>query len=493
MKTSTLVLLALTAVPSSGLAFTFESAVQQGCHERITRDAARQGAWPDATPPARDDAARALAAAMPFTTGDADAWTVAMMVGVRDVDLRGAMVSEMPELAAIHNATVDQDKHCLREVEDDGAEGDVHALEACRASILSELALALGDADLVDLDATEPVKVGLWTGTRTVELSRYAFHLGRASHTLQDAFSHAFRGDDDHVATIFNYVEPALPGYLAARDGVAHLGAWDGCVDADSKPRVEKATLATAALMNALASPGTRAERLQRADAVLNRWLTLSEGCDEANHWCTPAPAVLGCSQAGGFPLLGLVGLVLLVAGRRRARHATVALLAVALVSTAARAEGVDASRNLHLVVGGSLDRGAGAFGIGGGVALSRRWALSADVEYSPWFDVLTAKASTGTARAYGTVSFAWLLADSLSLRSSVELGASVLLADVPGARAGSVGVVLGLALVGFAWQPSPHVLVEVVPDIMLDVPSLHGVPFVYREYRMVARVGWVF
>jgi hypothetical protein len=531
MTPRALALLAVLALPASALAFTFESALQGGCHERITRAAAEASPWPDGVEaPAPTRESTALADAMAFTTAGADVWTVAMMVGVRDVDLRGATPVDMPELAAIHNSKDHQDQHCLRATDDDGAEGDARALAACQAFILDEVALALGDSDEVDPGATEDVLVGLWLAQRRVPLSRYAFHLGRAAHALQDSYAHGFRDDEHHVMTLFNYVEPQLASYAPSRDGHAHLGTWDGCDDEVSQGRVQGATDATAALLRALAAPGTKAERLARASTALDQWLRPAAGCDGDNGWCAARIDPVGCSAAGGGPLALLLPLVVL--GLRRSRRGLAGALAVCTVlaaSVARAADDVPASTvatgdatpraslpaatasdqlrvtalaatpetprrgEVHLTVGGAVDRGAAAFGVGASLRVSRRFALGIDLEFGPWFDLLTKQSGTGTVRAYAIVSFIWADFGTVLVRSAAELGASVLLFDVPGARAGSVGLVLGASVLNVAWYPLPRVSVEVVPDVLLDVPSLHGVPLVYKEYRLLGRVGWRF
>jgi hypothetical protein len=480
-----MIMLAVLA-PLTALAFTFESTISHGCHEQITRAAALRGGWLETTLPAQTAEDRALAAAMPFAAGEVDRWTLALMIGVRDVDTQGVTPSDLPELAGIHNGP-HQEGHCLRGADDDGDEGEAHAIAACRAFILDELALAIGEGELIDLDQTESVKVGLWTGSRMVELSRYGFHLGRALHAVQDSYSHGARVGGAQVATLFNYLEPGLASYHRDRDGPPHSSEWDGCVEEDTKPRVEGATAASARVMQAVGSPGTHEQRLARAAAVVDGLLAPATGCEESNQWCQTLPRPTGCSQSAGLPMVVLAVLLL-----RRSRAGVAGMLVVAaLGASTGRAEPL--ATNVHLVAGASIDRGSGAFGVGLGVDLSERWALSFDAEFSPWFDVLTARSSAGTARLYASGHFAWARFGALSLRSSAELGASMLLSDVPGASAGSVGVVLGLSLIGLRVQASPHVVVEVIPDVMLDAPSLRGVPFVYREYRLIARVGWSF
>lgn len=500
-------IISLVVLPGPAFAFTFGSVVQQGCHERITRAATAKARWPGgALPPAPTVESAALTAAVPFDAAGADAWTLAMMLGVRDVDLRGAVPSDMPELAAIHNSMALQDQHCLREADDDGSEGDVRALASCRAFILAEVSVALGESDELDLAATELVAVGLWHAHQQVPLSRFAFHLGRGAHALQDSFSHGVRAKKQ-VQTLFNYVEPRLSSYAPARDGHAHQGTWDDCVDDEAQPRVSGATDATAALLGALSEPGTKAQRLERASLALDEWLGAAPGCDGDNGWCADAVAApKGCSSVGVPFALALLGFFLRRrrsdeqdggvtngASLRRLLLWSSGLAAVLLATPSLAAEEPVRRAEVHATAGVSFDRGAGAFGLGTSFALSPRFSLGVDLEAGPWFDVLTGRVGAGTLRLYATLSFTWVNLGDVSLRSAVEAGGSMLLFDVPGARLGSMGIVLGASVLKLSWRITPRVTLEVIPDVLLDVPSLSGVPLVYKEYRLLSRVGFSF
>ena len=107
---------------------------------------------------------------------------LATLIGVRDNDLHGAALLDLPDLVVVHNSQESQDEHCLRSPSDDGDDGDVEALAECRGFILKELALALGDEAQPQLDVTQDVKVALRWETRDVPLERFGFHLGRAMH-----------------------------------------------------------------------------------------------------------------------------------------------------------------------------------------------------------------------------------------------------------------------------------------------------------------------
>lgn len=193
----------------------------------------------------------------------------------------------MPELAAIHNSMALQDQHCLREADDDGSEGDVRALASCRAFILAEVSAALGETDELDLDATELVAVGLWHAHQQVPLSRFAFHLGRGAHALQDSFSHGVRAKKQ-VQTLFNYVEPRLSSYAPARTAPRRSTSRTPSIIASvhaSAPAASKGTAAARASDSTVGAGGS-APPGQRAFAVAPRVMRSWQPC------CTTEPKV---------------------------------------------------------------------------------------------------------------------------------------------------------------------------------------------------------
>ena len=70
-------------------------------------------------------------------------------------------------------------------------------------------------------------------------------------------------------------------------------------------------------------------------------------------------------------------------------------------------------------------------------------------------------------------------------LHSSIDLGASVLLDDLIGANAGSVGLYVGANILGVTVDLSRHVHLVVMPaSIGVPIPQLAGVPIIYQQYR---------
>jgi len=316
----------------SAAAFTLETAITEGCHERITLNALRGAPWPDGvSPPIASREDLVLAENLPFLVpAGLDRWSMSVMVGVRDNDLEGYSLSDLPELAAVHGA-IDQSAHCLRSATQDFDQGDNEALSACRLFIHHEIDQALGASEVPELEPSEEVQVALRFQRQHVRLSRYAFHMGRALHALQDSYAHSFRApDSETVVGVLNYIDAIVSlSFNVSRDGHAHMGALDECTG--SAVAVHRATVATessSALLKAVAAAGSRAERVARIDAVLDQSLRYTSGCGSQNEWCgafpetqlaSPTPAqTQGCSLAPGGWLLALAALLL---RSRRPQH----------------------------------------------------------------------------------------------------------------------------------------------------------------------------
>ncbi len=505
-------LLTLSLSPTAALAFSFESAFSDGCHERITRSAVGRVGWPGAVrpPPLGADNALRLASDLPFTLAANDPWTLALVLGARDNDLHGYAASDFQELAAVHSAPEDQREHCLRAPTDDGPEGDVTALASCRGFILSEVSLAIGDGADVDLAAAVSVPLSLpFSGRRDAAVQRYGWHLGRALHALQDSFAHTLRSPDGRrVRHVLNFADPASGGdYSEARDGHDHINALDGCApeSASETRRTAHATAASEQLLGAVVdATGGAAGRLARVNAVLDAWLTVEPGCVYENRWCD-APelaedAAAGCSagpsaRTSGAALLAALAVAAVFLRRRRRPLAAAVLAAgLALLPRAARAQSPYEPGRLAVraLVGASLDRGAMAVSVGGHWRASSRLSLGITAEYNPWYSLPTSKLFAGVFNAYATAQFAWRRVGNLVLHSSVDLGTSVLLDGLIGAEAGTVGLFVGANILGVTVDLGPRARLVVLPaSVGIPIPQLAGVPIIYQQYRFSIGVEW--
>lgn len=131
-------------------AYSIETLVTPGCHERISSEAlaaarARGAELPGLLAATTDD--RALVEDLPFAFPDTvdprrDLGAVALLVGVREPDLRGNEPTDFHDLSPVHAAEETQAEHCLRRAADDEPAGARVALAACRAFVERELAAA---------------------------------------------------------------------------------------------------------------------------------------------------------------------------------------------------------------------------------------------------------------------------------------------------------------------------------------------------------------
>lgn len=488
-------------------AFHYQTSVSTGCHERITGDAIARAGWPaGAQPPALTDGERRVADAVPFSV-PADArnpWTLSLLIGVRYNDIHDKAPTHINDLIHIHSDPRDQPAHCMRMAEHDGPAGDALALETCRRFILEQIELALGTGDDVQMGDRIEVPVYLtFQGTRSVSVSRFAFRVGSALHTLQDSYTHVLRDPaDGRVRHVMNWIDFARASdYHDVRDGYGHIPSLDDCSRDAIALAQARATEASVQLLAALANnEGGRDGRLERVRAVLDDAFEISPGCVRENDYCE-APELRdagGCNAQGGrCGALFALFLIPALAGRRRIRVGAAAMGLVLLATTAtnARADHAQpAHRSLAVAAsaGASFDNGAGAASVGLRWFPTRSVGLGADVEYNPWFSIGAGRAAAGSANAYGSLIVSHRDVQGWKLRSSASLGTSMLLFDMVGVDRGAVGLYLGASVLSVVVPMSESVSLVIEPaSVAMPVPNTRGMPFYYRQYRTAVGIEW--
>ncbi|MBA3459773.1 MAG: hypothetical protein H0T46_07420 [Deltaproteobacteria bacterium] len=492
------VLLLAVARPAAG--FEIESPVTTGCHEAITVAGARAAGFPDpaAAPRPTEDQRRAMDD-LTFTLRDRDVWTMALLTGVRSNDLRDNEPIDLSRLVHIHNDPEDQPAHCMRKQEHDGPTGDAAALQACRDFILNQLADGGLLEEALDLDAVRPVSMYLaFRGRVDVKLPRFAYHLGKAIHALEDSYTHAFRDPPtDRVVHVANWIDSFAASYVVARDGYHHIGALDDCTrdDPRARDRVARATLSVTRLIAAIVdpAPGRRA----RIEAMLDVAFAQKLGCDSTNRYCGAQElneeTSKGCSASGGGTSIGLALLVLVLLCKKGGRPDLLRfvrtrggrpLLLIAVLAPATA--GADGNRwHFDARIGGALEHAAQATTVGVG-ADRGRFTAAALVEWNPWFSLDTSRAKLGAFNAYLTLSRRWYEGASFSLYSRAEAGTSTILFELVGVDKGSTGLYLGGSLLGVRVPVTPCVALTFDPShFVMPIPQLAGFPFYYRQYRI--------
>ena len=319
-----------------------------GCHEPITAQALRNVRATRTTAPAltptRDEAAliddvlwSAPADFIPDLAG------MALLLGVRDNDLKGINPLSSLDLVQVHGNPTTQEEHCIRAGGDDGAAGDQSAIDACRAFIHDRVAAALEGLDAsgnVDAAARKPftVYVGL-AGRQQPPLPVFYIEVGAAMHAFEDSFTHMYRAADGlNVTVVTNWIDLVDGvGYDEARDGPGHRAQLDHCWHNDPliQRNYQNAITAVTELLDTALDPAlSRNQKLAKVDAVTLKWLTYKPGCTFENQWCDAPEAKVvdtsatGCAVGGGGTTWGALLLVGLVVLRRR--RAVVALALVA-------------------------------------------------------------------------------------------------------------------------------------------------------------------
>ncbi len=388
-------------------------------------------------------------------------------------------------------------------------------------------------------------------GKMKVEVPMFYLRAGRALHALEDSFTHTFRSTEDptKVTVVLNWIEYAEEHIDESVDGPPHSKELDRCDNPDElqRRRRELAIDAASAALYALLDPETDAAgKAGAVDAVLGQYMSYAgDECSHENDWCDApelayAPPSCGC-RLEARPLARppatafLVGLALLARLRRkrvrskdeprssrrpRGRAGTAASVAVVsslLLPRALRAAEPKKDEPAGLespiaALEGRSDAGkpgkkdpVGAFfgrfaggaayqkpgmsgGLGARYQMSEPLMLGFDVEWNPWIATSSGRVRAGAINAYFSVIRRFQLKrESLNIRTTGALGASVLLMDLVGAPAGDVGPFIGLSFLGVEWKWSPGVYLTVDPTyIAFPIPHVTGAPFGYFQYRFL-------
>lgn len=141
---------------------------------------------------------------------------------------------------------------------------------------------------------------------------------------------------------------------------------------------------------------------------------------------------------------------------------------------------------------GVAIDNGAFAISLGGRFAFSDHWISGVDIEYNPWFNLSSGQVARGVMNAFGTMVYRYPISRHFALRSTLNLGLSMLLFDTVAAPKGSVGPYIGLSLLGLSYEIRKKIYLTIDPaDVSLPVPQLKGAPFSYRQYRLSVGLQW--
>ncbi len=313
--------LVLTVVAAHAQAFSIGTLISEPCHERLTARAFLDSGplWPvESMPAAPDHLTQELSAQFAQTFApELDAREhyalLSLLVGVRAPDCSGHTLTDLNNTRVLHSAPEDQYAHATRAASDDGADGDARVMAAVHGTIRSLLLQARTSREFItvnyEMDGYGVTKLTLWAP---------AYFLGRATHAVQDSFSHTLRDNGfRRVRHVMNYTDALRSTYDEARDGLRHSGSMDTC-DTDTNTAVTDAAVEASRALFAARNDDIALELFAA------EWLTAEPGCELSNNYCD-SPWVefaredqtfpyLGCSSTGG---LWLWGLTLLLCRRR--------------------------------------------------------------------------------------------------------------------------------------------------------------------------------
>ncbi|WP_394846777.1 MYXO-CTERM sorting domain-containing protein [Pendulispora brunnea] len=519
----------LSFLPSAH-AYTISNVATSGCHESITSEALRnvRKVRSQAAPlPANRDET-ALIDDVQFTPADdmKDLNAVALLLGVRDNDLKGEGANDLSSLAPIHGTPENQKEHCLRGPDRKEPNGTLQAVEDCHEFIMQRVTEALDGLDAAgvpnpNLRTALTVHLAI-RGQIDAQLPTYYVRMGQAIHAVQDSFTHTYRtADQMRITVTLDWLDAVARSHDEAHDGPPHSSELDKCDDLDDlrQRRRDLAVEASSAILDATLDPSkTRDQKLETVRGLLERYLGYSAGCTFENNWCD-APEKryatdVGCgcrsSSDGGMgtfvAMAGLIALALTVRRRRRrggAAFGAAFALAWALTTSSARAEPTpkaippaeplpprespNVALGVSLGVAGSFDKTAVAGNVGARLRVSKMWVLGLDAEWNPFISATGSTFRMGTFNAYLSGMLRFPLAyENINLRTTLSAGTSTLLFDLYGAPRASTGIFAQLYPLGIEWKASRLFYIILNPlGVAVPVPQLSGVPFMYPQYRI--------
>ena len=524
---------AVTLLPTTALAWQIKDPLHNNCHERQAHAAlTKVGYVTPPTPFSGEDVLLPKSVQFDGSAYDKNIYAWSLVLGVRFPDTLGGPDFDFDNLAHVHNALGGQGDHCLRATNQDGAAGDVAALNDCRAMITSLYWLALASLDATggvdaDLRVSAPMFVPA-VGKTDYPLSGYYFYAGRGLHAVQDSFTHTYRSPDwRQVLHVFNWSEQVMCTLEEGRDGHGHETLLDNCEEthADNAPRMAASIEASRDFLQALKDSGDRATRQARLDAFLAKWFTHQAGCDPTNNYCdNDVHAMLktstksndticaGCTvcttkstATGGLLICGLLALAAIGLRRRSfgptamwfvgAAVAGSTLLAptdaqaqpaMPAMPAAAAAADPAPGTGYHTEVRASLSVQNPAYAIrGAGVYAWKRVEVGGFLEFNPWYSAERATMSAGVTNLGVFVHYLHPIGTTARLRTGVGLGLSRLNSDIIGSKAGTTGYFLELRLLGIVLPLSDSIALTIDGfDLALPAPQMVGWPILYAQHR---------
>ncbi|HUS28850.1 MAG TPA: hypothetical protein VMZ53_10075 [Kofleriaceae bacterium] len=331
----------------------------EGCHERITATAFRNAralymTAPRIVPNREEAGLIGEVQFVPPSDFVDDLAPIALLLGVRDSDLKGHNPLNTLSLVGVHGDPITQEEHCIRAETDDGDAGNESALAACRRFIVRRATEALDGLTAsgeVDPNIRVPLPVYVsFTGHVKPELPLFYIRMGQAVHAVEDGFTHTYRTSDGALVTVvMNWIDNTS-GTAATEltDGPVHLAPMDHCESPD--PLVARnqqlAIEASTAFLAASLDPAmTREQKIATFETLAIKYFSYQPGCTFDNNYCDapePSVAAVGCDagrQGRSWSTALFVIAAVLLARRRRNHIVGVAAITLTLAALPAHAD----------------------------------------------------------------------------------------------------------------------------------------------------------
>lgn len=140
----------------------------------------------------------------------------------------------------------------------------------------------------------------------------------------------------------------------------------------------------------------------------------------------------------------------------------------------------------VNFALGGAFVHGGIAGSVGLRYRLNENWSVGIDGEWNPWITSVPWTLKTGVADLYATVIHRYpMKVDRVNLRTTFNLGASMLLFNVAGAPQYDIGPVVGFSPLGIDYDLGNSVRIVFDPlGVIVPVPHVGLIPLYYEQFR---------
>ena len=137
-------------------------------------------------------------------------------------------------------------------------------------------------------------------------------------------------------------------------------------------------------------------------------------------------------------------------------------------------------------MLGGSFVHGAVSTQVGFRYRIDERWLIGLDAEWNPWINTSPWAIKAGAGSVYATVIHRYpMKLDRVNLRTTLSLGVSTLLFDVPGAPQYDIGPFVAFSPLGIDYDLGSSIRIVFDPlGVAVPVPHIGLIPLYYEQFR---------